>query len=101
MLAPERSLLHERPCRPAPRMLSRPPSRDASFDEAIELTERPPADTAEVMSGTPDVSVQLLYEGAEADLRSACNPAELVLGAAVCLVGDVEHQPPSPPQMPV
>src|SRR6516162_10008594 len=99
MLAPERSLLHERPCRLWQRMLSRPPSRDAFFDEAIELAERSPADTAKVMPGATDVRVQLLDEIVEAEPRSSRDPTELVLGSTVRLVSDVEEEPPPPHEM--
>src|SRR5215510_16601525 len=101
MLAPERSLLHERPCRLWQRMLSRPPSRNALFDESIELAERSPADAAKVVPGATDVRVQLLDEGVEAEPRASRDPTELVLGSAVRLVGDVEEEPPSPQEMPV
>src|SRR5882757_9153660 len=99
MFAPERSLLHEPPCRLSPRMLSRPPSRDAYFDEEIELTERSPADAAKVVPGATDVCVQLLDELVEAEPLTSRDPTDLVLGSAMRLVGDVEKQPPSPPAM--
>src|SRR5258706_7217629 len=99
MLAPERSLLHEPPCRLWPRMLSRPPSRDAYFDEEIELTERSPADAAKVFPSATDVRVQFLDELVEAEPRASRDPTEVVLGSAMRLIGNVEQEPPSPPAM--
>src|SRR2546430_10918736 len=99
MLTPERSLLHERPCRLRQRMLSRPPSRDAFFDESIEFAERPPANAAEVVPGATDVRVQFLDECIEADPRTSRDPSQFVLGAELCLLGHVEKESPSPQEM--
>src|SRR5262245_23606030 len=99
MLAPERSLLHEPPCRLRSRMFSRPPSRDAHSEEEVELVERPPADSTEVITGATDVCVQLLDKSLETEPLTSRDPTKLVLDSAMCLVGDVETEPPSPPAM--
>ena len=44
MLAPERILGHERPCRPAMPVFAGPPARESLIDEAIEMPQRPSAD---------------------------------------------------------
>src|ERR1700676_2105294 len=99
MLAPERILVHERPCRPATPVLTGPPARNTLIDEVIEFAQRPPADAAKIMPSAPDVRVEVDDQPVETLPRPSRLPPEFVSDAPQRLWTDVEVQSMQPPTM--
>lgn len=99
MTVPKHIPGHERPCRPAMPVFAGPPAREPLIDEAIELSQRPPADPTEVVPSAPDIRIELDDHLVETQPRLSRLPSQFITSASQRLWRDVEIQPLKPPLM--
>jgi hypothetical protein len=76
-----------------------PPAREPLIDEAIELSQRPPADPTEVVPSAPDIRIELDDHLVETQPRLSRLPSQFITSASQRLWRDVEIQPLKPPLM--
>ena len=84
---------HERPGRPAGVMFPRPPTRNAKIHEVIQFAQGPPADTAEILTSAPDVSIEVPDGAIEAPPRVLRALSHFIADAPQRLGTYVEIQP--------